>query len=85
MHSREDRGESRGHPVYAGPLAYLLRNRFYIGEVAFKDEIYARLPCLAMEYNAGKGGAKNYIGVPDRDGDEVNGNEEACPPCSQKS
>ena len=52
MHSREDRGESRGHPVYAEPLAYLLRNRFYIGEVAFKGEIYARLPCLAMEYNA---------------------------------
>jgi hypothetical protein len=23
--------------------------------------------------------------VPARDGDEVNGNEEACPPCSQKS
>jgi hypothetical protein len=30
-------------------------------------------------------GAKNCVGVPDRDGDEVNGNEEACPPCSQKS
>jgi hypothetical protein len=55
VHSREDRGESRGHPVYAGPLAYLLRNRFYIGEVAFKGEINARLPCLAMEYDAGKG------------------------------
>ena len=26
-------------PFTRGPLAYLLRNRFYIGEVAFKGEI----------------------------------------------
>jgi site-specific DNA recombinase len=28
-----------GNPLTRGPLAYLLRNRFYIGEVAFKGEI----------------------------------------------
>ena len=28
-----------GIPFARGPLAYLLRNRFYIGEVAFKGEI----------------------------------------------
>ena len=28
-----------GIPFTRGPLAYLLRNRFYIGEVAFKSEI----------------------------------------------
>jgi hypothetical protein len=33
-------GESVGGiPFTRGPLAHLLRNRFYIGEVAFKDEI----------------------------------------------
>jgi site-specific DNA recombinase len=30
-----------GIPFTRGPLAYLLRNRFYIGEVAFKGEILA--------------------------------------------
>ena len=29
-----------GIPFTRGPLAYLLRNRFYIGEVAFKDEVF---------------------------------------------
>lgn len=28
-----------GIPFTRGPLAHLLRNRFYIGEVAFKDEV----------------------------------------------
>src|SRR5262249_59644979 len=28
-----------GIPFTRGPLAYLLRNRFYIGEVAFKGEV----------------------------------------------
>src|SRR5207253_681356 len=28
-----------GIPFTPGPLSYLLRNRFYIGEVAYKDEI----------------------------------------------
>jgi site-specific DNA recombinase len=28
-----------GIPFTGGPLAYLLRNRFYIGEVVFKDQI----------------------------------------------
>src|ERR1700685_1564976 len=30
-----------GIPFTRGPLAYLLRNRFYIGEVAFKGEVLA--------------------------------------------
>jgi site-specific DNA recombinase len=29
-----------GNPLTRGPLAHLLRNRFYIGEVAFKGEIF---------------------------------------------
>src|SRR6202795_185807 len=29
-----------GIPFTRGPLAYLLRNRFYIGEVVFRGEIY---------------------------------------------
>jgi site-specific DNA recombinase len=28
-----------GIPFARGPLAHLLRNGFYVGEVAFKDEI----------------------------------------------
>src|SRR6476660_5070468 len=36
LKSREKVG---GIPFTRGPLAHLLRNRFYIGEVAFKDEI----------------------------------------------
>src|SRR6202012_5199321 len=30
-----------GIPFTRGPLAHLLRNRFYIGEVAFKGEVLA--------------------------------------------
>src|SRR4030088_2510302 len=30
-----------GIPFTRGPLAHLLRNRFYIGEVAYKDEVFA--------------------------------------------
>ena len=30
-----------GIPFTRGPLAYLLRNRFYLGEVAFKGEVLA--------------------------------------------
>src|SRR5450631_2399560 len=30
-----------GNPLTRGPLAHLLRNRFYIGEVAFKGEIFS--------------------------------------------
>jgi DNA invertase Pin-like site-specific DNA recombinase len=30
-----------GIPFTRGPLAYLLRNRFYVGEVVFKDEVLA--------------------------------------------
>ena len=30
-----------GIPFTRGPLAYLLRNRFYIGEVSFKGEVLA--------------------------------------------
>ena len=29
-----------GNPLTRGPLAHLLRNRFYIGEVAFKGEVF---------------------------------------------
>jgi hypothetical protein len=30
-----------GGPFTRGPLAHLLRNRFYVGQIAFKDEIFA--------------------------------------------
>ena len=40
---------------------------------------------LKGQTDSGRRGAKNCVGVPYRDGDEVNGNEEAGPPCSQKS
>jgi DNA invertase Pin-like site-specific DNA recombinase len=30
-----------GIPFTRGPIAHLLRNRFYIGEVAYKDEVFA--------------------------------------------
>ena len=30
-----------GIPFTRGPLAHLLRNRFYVGEVVFKDEVLA--------------------------------------------
>src|SRR5262245_38453153 len=34
-------GETRGGVAFTqGPLFYLLRNRFYIGEVCYKNEIY---------------------------------------------
>jgi site-specific DNA recombinase len=29
-----------GIPFTRGPLAHLLRNRFYIGEVAYRDEVF---------------------------------------------
>jgi site-specific DNA recombinase len=36
-----------GIPFTRGPLAYLLRNRFYIGEVAFKAEVLlGEQPCI---------------------------------------
>ena len=33
-----------GIPFTRGPLAYLLRNRFYIGEVVFRGEVFQQLP-----------------------------------------
>ena len=31
---------SGGVPFTQGPLFYMLRNRFYVGEVRYKNEIY---------------------------------------------
>ena len=43
-------GESRGGiPFTRGSLAHLLRNRFYIGEVAFKDEVLAGEQAAILE------------------------------------
>ena len=44
-----------GIPFTRGPLAHLLRNRFYVGEVAFKDEVLKgeQLPILDRDlFNA---------------------------------
>ena len=53
--SQRDRGPIRGRQGREGASGLRRTARLpasHIGEVAFKGEIYARLPCLAMEYNA---------------------------------
>ena len=39
MRSLKTGGTVGGIPFTRGPLAHLLRNRFYIGEVVFKGEV----------------------------------------------